>query len=352
VPIGTQLPETDLWVPQPEPGDHWDPHTIHTHYFGFSIAEAELGAFLYLRWQPAFPLCGAGVCIFRGMDNVHLLDMDYLDYEVTMPWPEVNGNRIATRNGFQIEFLEPGVQARVSYASSDGVCSFDMVQTAISPLVARGHVMPGEEHHHDEPGTRGPGGSEQFMRVEGEITLDGQTWTMDPYAVRDRSWSQVRTETRGAVNVPPMAWTPACFDGEMMLNQIGIDAPDTDPAWKELYDVPADAPTHHWAWIAERGGEARGITRVHRNVLEYHPRLHAATKQVMEVEDEAGRTYRFTGEAYAMAAVPGWPNLAAAIGVYRWEDERGRISDQTYQEIAFDRYFREMTRRGRQVAKA
>lgn len=46
--------------------ENWDPHTIHTHYFGFSIPSAEIGAFLYIRYQPAFPLCQGGVSIFRG----------------------------------------------------------------------------------------------------------------------------------------------------------------------------------------------------------------------------------------------------------------------------------------------
>jgi hypothetical protein len=55
-------------------GKEWDAHTIHTHYFGFSVPEARLGAFLYVRYQPAFPLCQGGVCIFQGSDNVTPLD--------------------------------------------------------------------------------------------------------------------------------------------------------------------------------------------------------------------------------------------------------------------------------------
>ena len=39
--IGTHPPETDLLLPVPESGEQWDTHLIHTHYFGFSIPEAE-----------------------------------------------------------------------------------------------------------------------------------------------------------------------------------------------------------------------------------------------------------------------------------------------------------------------
>jgi hypothetical protein len=59
-------------------------------------------------------VCQGGVCIFRGMDNVCLLDMEFVDYEVTMPWPQIGGSRITTATGLQIEFPEPGVQALVT----------------------------------------------------------------------------------------------------------------------------------------------------------------------------------------------------------------------------------------------
>ena len=75
MPIGTHAPETDLLLPLPADGEHWDPHTIHTYYFGFSIPEARIGAFLYLRCQPAFPLSQGGVCVFSGLDNTEPTDL-------------------------------------------------------------------------------------------------------------------------------------------------------------------------------------------------------------------------------------------------------------------------------------
>ena len=103
----TQPPETDLIVPLPGEDEHWDPWTIHTHYFGASVPEAELGVFTYIRYMPAFPACQGGVCIFRGLDNFEPVDMEFCDYKITMPWPKVDGNVIETENGLRIEFLEP-----------------------------------------------------------------------------------------------------------------------------------------------------------------------------------------------------------------------------------------------------
>jgi hypothetical protein len=57
-----------------------------------------------------------------------------------MPWPEVNANTITTANGLRIEFVEPGREVRVSYASADGQTKLELTQTAVTPLFARGHV--------------------------------------------------------------------------------------------------------------------------------------------------------------------------------------------------------------------
>src|ERR1700683_4571523 len=114
MPIATQSPATDLILPLPD-GQDWDPHTIHTHYFGFSIPEADIGAFLYVRYQPAFPLSQGGVCVFRGLDNLEFGDMEFIDYRITMPWPEIDGNVITTANGLRIAFIEPGRAARVTF---------------------------------------------------------------------------------------------------------------------------------------------------------------------------------------------------------------------------------------------
>jgi hypothetical protein len=342
VALGEHPPETDLHLPLP--GDEqWDPHTIHTHYFGLSIPEAAIGAFIYIRYQPAFPLIQGGVAIFRGLDNVSPLGMAHLDYEMTMPWPTIDGNTITTDNGLRVDFLEPGRKVRVTYTSADGQTTIDVTQTAVSPLLTRGHIMPGEDAHH---GGEGPGGSEQFMHCVGDLTLNGEHFPVDCHSSRDRSWRQVRTERQDAVKVPPVGWSPMYFGEDLIFNQISFQHPDTDPVWADTYQLPPGGRTHHFAWVVD-DGETHDIVRVRRNVLEYHPKLYAATKQEIEAEDDRGRVYRFTGEAIAMAAVPAWPNVALRDSVFRWEDEAGRVTHQTYQEVWFDKFEKLMQERSR-----
>jgi len=346
VTSAVQPPETDLIVPLPADGEQWDPWTIHTHYFGFTVPEAEIGAFLYVRYQPAFPLCQGGVAVFQGMDNLEPGDMEFVDYRLTMPWPQIEGTTITTANGLRIEFLEPGVRARVSFTSADGETRIDVLQEAVSPLLRRGHVMPGEEHNSDP--SQNPGGSEQFMHVTGELILRGERYEIDCLHPRDRSWRQVRVETPSAP-VPPVGWSPMCFGPDLIFNQISFEAADTDPAWLGVYEMPPDRPTHHFAWLYA-DGEFRPITRIRRNVLERHPRLHAAIRQEIEAWEEGGAVHKFTGTAIAMTAMPAWPNVSFTDSVFRWEDERGRVAHSTYQEIWFDAYQRAMKQRAQTTA--
>jgi hypothetical protein len=53
VTLQTHVPETDLIGV--EPGEAAEPSTVHTHYFGFQVPEAGIGAFTYIRYQPYFP---------------------------------------------------------------------------------------------------------------------------------------------------------------------------------------------------------------------------------------------------------------------------------------------------------
>ena len=82
-----------------------------------------------------------------------------------------------------------------------------------------------------------------------------------------------------------------------------------------------------------------------RNVLDYDPLEFVPLKQELHVRDEHGNNYHFVGEAIALCPVPAWPNIVAHDSVYRWEDDHGRVTHSTYQELWNDTYQREMKTR-------
>lgn len=344
----THSPETDVFLPDPRADESWDPQTVFNHATLLSIPEPGISAFVYLRCQPAFGLCQGGISVFSGPDNPDELGVDYLDYRLTMPWPEVTGNRIEVANGLCLDFLEPGRVLRITYESADGSTKLDVTQTGCTPLLARGHIVPGEDEAADP--TKRPGGSEQFAHAEGELLLNGTTHRIDSYDCRDRSWGQIRSEARGTPAVPPVCWTPIYFGEDLIFNQVSMEPADTDPWWTGLYDIPAGAPAHYWAWI-QVDGELREIKSVRRDVHRYHPTLFAAAEQTIDVEDATGQTYRFEGAAISMAPLPSWTNSALRQFLVRWTNTAdGRVAINSNQEIWMDQaYHRWARERANQV---
>jgi hypothetical protein len=328
MPQRTHPPESDLLIPLPGDADRWDPHTIHTQYFGFCVPEVQIGVFTYIRYHPHFPLCQGGVLVFQGLDNLTSNDMVFQDYQVTMPWPSVDGNAFTTANGLRYDFVEPGRRVLITYRSTDGEASIDVEGTAVTPLAARGHVMPGEEQHVDQQ----PGGSEQFMRYAGELVVRGERLPVECVYARDRSWRQVRREGRDANRHPPVSWTPIYLDHGLAFNQVGFEAPDTSPAAAAAYPLPDGAPTHHFAWIS-RGGDIEDVNEVHCAVNAYHPVLLAPLQMEIQAVDAAGNRYGFVGEALACTPIPMWPNIAAFDSVFRWTDGHGHVGYGAVQTV-------------------
>ncbi|KAK2598871.1 hypothetical protein N8I77_012253 [Diaporthe amygdali] len=283
----------DLIFPEPVPGESWDPHTVHTHYFGFSIPEHTIGVFIYVRAQPYFRACLAGVSVFKGMDNLRPLDCEHNNIVNTVPWPTVEGNVIQIANGMTFDFIEPGNK---------------------------------------------PTGLEQLMKCTGTLTMHGTTYKVDCCAARDRSIRQVRTEDE--VVSPPFGWSPISFGPDFCFNQAGFEDPGGNSAWLSIFPWPKDKPTTTFAWLVRGAGDLRNVVRVKRKVLAYHPVLGSAIEQEMKVEDEKGEVYTLKGQAIAVAQLPAWPNAMFVDSVYRWTDDKGRETHNTYQEAWYQKYWR------------
>jgi len=344
MPHYVQPPESDLiGIDHTENAGRDRPHTVHTHYFGFQIPEAEIGCYSYIRYQPYFPLMQGSVMIFQSMDNHSVLDMAHLDYSMTLPWPAIQGNTITTSRGYRIEFLELGRKARVSYRSTDGRASFEFEQTALSPLTGRAAVIPGEDLYSD----MAPGGSEQFMHCVGELTLHGKTYPIDCNTVRDRSWNQDRNEDRRGRFDLPISWTPVYFDDSFYFNQVGFEKAASKPSWDGLLEPPpADYSGGLFAWIGE-SDQVRDVIRVDRNVTELHPTLHFPLAQEIEAEDADHNVYRITGRAIAASPIVAWPHAFAYDSVYRWETDTGLVAHGPCQGAWYEGYQHAMKSKAR-----
>lgn len=332
-------PESDVWLPLPAEGETWDTHTVHTHYHTFNVGSRSTTVFIYVRYMPVLKIIQGGVCIHKGLNNLCFLDIEHCNFLNTMPWPATkNGslldNTVETPNGLRIEFVELGKKIRITYNSPDGKASFDVVQTAITPLLPRGFVMPGEDLNTNP--SQSPGGSEQFMHCTGTLTMNGDVCEVDCFSPRDRSWRQVRTEAE--MDFPPNCWSPIAFGEDLCFNQVGYES--SPQQWNDaLYTVDPSKSVAFFSWLV-RNGEVRNVVKVRRDVTKFHPDLFVAVEQTITAEDEAGDTYEFKGEAVATALLPAWPNVAFIDYLYRWTDKQGRVTYTSYQETYYHKFNR------------
>jgi hypothetical protein len=121
-----------------------------------------------------------------------------------------------------------------------------------------------------------------------------------------------------------MCWTPVYFDETLAFNQVGFEDPASNPPWAGGYELPADAPTHHYAWVS-RNGEVREIVDVRRRVTKAHPLNHAPLDMQIAATDDAGEAYHLTGEAIGFCPLPGWPNLTSFESLMRWQTDDGKV---------------------------
>ncbi len=320
-------PQSDLIGLDPtEHAGRYTPHTTHTHYFGFQIPEAEIGCYSYIRYQPYFPLMQGSVQIFQGLDNTAVLDMAHLDYSMTLPWPEVDGPVISTSRGYRIEFTELGRKARITYRSADGRAAFELEQTALSPLVGRAAVIPGEDVLNPGATAMAPGGSEQFMHCVGELTLHGHTYAIDCNTIRDRSWNQDRNEDRRGRFDLPISWTPVYLDDGRYFNQVGFEAGGTPSE---------ERPGALFSFLG-KGDELQDLVRVERRVTESHPTLYFPLAQEIEAEAADSTVFRMSGRAIAASPIVAWPHAFAYDSVYRWETGDGAVGFGPCQGIWFE----------------
>jgi hypothetical protein len=267
------------------------------------------------------------VQIFQGLDNTCVLDMAHLDYSMTLPWPQVDGPTISTCRGYRIEFGELGRKMRISYRSADGRAAFELEQTALSPLVGRAAVIPGEDHLR----ALQPGGSEQFMHCVGELTLHGRTYEIDCTTIRDRSWNQDRNEDRRGRFDAPVCWTPVYFDDGLYFNQVG-------------FETTGEGPGALFSFVG-RGDEIRELIRVERTVTEIHSSLYFPLAQEIVAEDSHHRVLRMSGRAIAASPIVAWPHAFAYDSVYRWETDAGAVGYGPCQGIWFEEYQHTMKNR-------
>lgn len=270
-----------------------------TQYFGFSIPDKNIHAFLYLWLHPNLEVVSGGPIVWQGSKSIqHAAEL--FDYRSYLPAAQLGGNLAGYRleNSYAVEMTQPGRAFRLRYEDEARGNGYDLTYTAVSDVM----MWPSSRHY------------EQVMKVEGELLLRGERHVVDGYNVRDRSWGEARLEDPNPA--PPACWMTATFGPDFAFNITATDHPDLNPLWKNVFSVDPDKVSKFGWMIVD--GEPVVVERTVKHTT-YDMRTLMPERIDMEVFDTRGRQFVITGTVQASLPFNTWPNLRVPICLTRWE---------------------------------
>ncbi|MET0985523.1 MAG: hypothetical protein ABW034_08960, partial [Steroidobacteraceae bacterium] len=295
--FGSYGPEDELLHPQMN-AQITDEALTETQYFGFNVPEERIHALTYFWHHPRLNTFTGGAMVWQGIKNHHLA-CELYDLRLFMSDKVIGENIDHYRipSSYQVDVIDPFKQVRLRYEDKARQNAFDIHCTAIAPPA----MLPNRKHF------------EQPMRTTGSLTLRGKTYKVDGVNVRDRSWAEARSEA--PVPFPPVAWLTGVFSDDFAFNCSCTDDPTRSPDWQGIYDIPASQALKG-GWIYQKGTytrvvEASKLTR--RDPVTLRPVSHE-----LEVVDEKGQRFSFTGQIEASSPCGYWSNVSIFIALVKW----------------------------------
>jgi hypothetical protein len=318
-PLTTAVAADELLHP-PAASGHYS--ATETSYFGFNIPKEAINGEIYLWFHPVLSVMSASVYIWRGLKS-STLACEYINHYHYLPMPGSNIDDYEIEAlGLQIKVLEPLKVIEVTFNDPVRNVSFNLRSEAIMPAVQR----PGGFHF------------TQAMRTRGELRLHGQTFNIDGFFSRDRSWGQERRETARPIAVT--TWMAGVVDDNFAFHCSGTDSADTNPEWAKDYSIP-EGRNLIWGYVW-RDGEVFSVKtmkkRTTREIDGISPRLFE-----LEIAEANGKTHALRGEVVARMPWQTWQNMNVFFSQVRWSTERG-IGYGDAQDIQMNDFVRRYVR--------
>ena len=192
-----------------------DPFWNESGWFSLNVAEAELSGFIYVNHRPNMGYSLAGIGLWDPSGK-HTYDSLWHDYELH---PTPDGSEMfdfSIENGLQIECVEPLERYRFVYKRGD--CAADLTWHAI--------LTPHDSGLPEGWADQGKGHYAQTGRIEGSLSVDGRSFTVDAYSLRDHSWGPRHhgNTTRGGFD-----WGIASDQNLFIIQGLTDRPPDDDP---------------------------------------------------------------------------------------------------------------------------
>lgn len=289
-----------------------------TQYFGFCIPERAIHAYGYLWHHPNLHVVGGGLFVWRGHKRTvtHGELCDYRNY-MSDRVLEDDLHDYRLENGYGVKVVEPLKRHRLTYADPARHNLVEIDYEAVSPP-----VMFADGNHF-----------EQAMQARGRLVLRGESFDVDCFTLRDRSWGKSRPEDN--LPLPGASWMQGVFGEDLAFSCNVFDQVQTSV---ELAGTPLALPegrTLNGGWIHRDQRVGRLVKASKR--IERVPGSRMPRKVELEITDELGRTLRIDGQSIASTAWMPWSNIFMPITLMRWDCE-GRIAHGDCQEGVWNDY--------------
>jgi hypothetical protein len=272
-----------------------------TSYLGFNVPEANISCEIYHWFHPVLGVASGGLMIWRG-DKVITSEAEYLDYRNFLPWPEDGIADVTYPTGVRVRVVEPLELVELGFSSPDGSTRFEVESRAIMPAAGR---LDGLHFA-------------QAVHNTGELTFEGEAYSVDSYFTRDRSWGRPRPEV--VIDEPPLTWLGAAFGDELAIHLTAHDSAELD----------ADGVRWGYVW---RDGELREPVAMRKSTVREEGVW--AVGSEMAILDSAGESYTIKATGIARLPMHFWPNMLTQLVLMRYELDDGRVTYGDYQDIVF-----------------
>jgi hypothetical protein len=276
---------------------------LETNWFSFLVPERKMRGLIYVGFRTNIGVVFSSVCIWS-QECRNLADADYWDARVHLPMPPQNLDHYTLANGLTVRMDEPLQRYTIDYEGSRGT-RLHLEQRGLMPTISSNatRLPKGDDFSHfhvvDPLLKSQVDHLDQTMMVEGELHLDGETIAISFPSNRDHTWAPRPEHDHGC----------GYFDeghfGEELTFHVQTQNFELDHA-----KVTNGYILDHGEVLRLKAGEGRF------EIDEWRTK-----RLVYDLEDERGKSYRFTGEPTGSLFLPSWPNQCNITSTVRWDYE-------------------------------
>jgi hypothetical protein len=304
-----------------------DPYWNESAWFSFMIPERDLHGMLYMYFRPNMKLAAAGPYIWD-LSGEQIYDCLYYGFDPMMAMPDdIDMFDVSLDNSYTVRTIEPHKAFEFTYRSRR--CELEMTFEAVMDPHIKTETVTDDSQLQGWWSQTDVGHYDQVGRMRGSFSVDGESYDVDCYSMRDRSWGPrkllaVRLAYPWAVAADDHSFlAPACSDLPL----------DEDPVIGTEERIMAGS-----GWYMRDGVKSNlvdGTLKVVERGIDGRP-----LREVIDATDELGRILHAEGETRNLLKLSIYGNWFDWYSLAEWEFDGARAYGEIEDYHPFETYRR------------